>query len=255
MLRIITVQSIFTISLLVACQAQSFKFDTYKEKPVSHEQWDGLLKKHVSEDGTVNYKGFIQDSTILNQYLGMISKGAPDPEKWSKDDQVAYWINAYNAYTVQLIIRNYPVKSIKDLGGGLYKINTTWDIKFIEIGGEELDLNNIEHKILRKDFDEPRIHFAVNCASVSCPKLRNEAFVGNKLDAQLTDQTKDFLAMKGKNEFFGANKAEISKLFTWFSGDFKIDGSVIKFINKYAPTQLNEDAELSYKDYDWNLNE
>ncbi len=256
-MRVLTLLTacIFLVTGTFSCQAQSFTFKRYAEKPVSHKIWDNLVKKHVSPSGNVDYKGFIQDSVQLNQYLALLSEAAPDPKKWSRDAQIAYWINAYNAFTVKLIADNYPVKSIKDLGGGLYKINTTWDIKFINIGGQELDLNNIEHKILRKDFEEPRIHFAVNCASVSCPKLRTEAYTGPKLEEQLSDQTRDFLANKSKNEFFSPNKAEVSKLFTWFSGDFKIGGSVIPFINQYAPIQLKEDAALDYKDYNWNLNE
>ena len=118
-----------------------------------------------------------------------------------------------------------------------------------------MDLNNIEHGILRKDFEEPRIHFAVNCASVSCPKLRNEAYVGSRLDAQLNDQAKAFLADKGKNNIKNANEAKLSKLFKWFKGDFTKNGDLISFINKYSTVKLNKDANLDFLDYDWNLNE
>lgn len=235
--------------------AQSISFPKTTTQVVDHSDWTQLLSKHVSPSGKVNYKGFIQDSLKLNVYLAKLAKAAPDYKKVPKQDQIAYWINAYNAYTVQIIIRNYPLKSIKEIGGKIPFINSTWDIKFIELGGTSLDLNNIEHGILRKDFKEPRIHFAVNCASVSCPKLRNEAYVGSKLDAQLSDQAKSFLADKSKNKFVSANQAVVSKLFKWFTGDFTEEVDLIPYINRYAPLKLNPDANLDYMDYNWNLNE
>lgn len=251
----ILISAIFSLLLFSCGNAQSFSFSKYGDKAPSHDIWDGLVKKHVSPTGIVNYKGFIADSVSLNKYLDMLSAGAPDPKKWSKNDQIAFWINAYNAYTVKLIIRNYPLKGIKEIGGRIPFINSTWDIKFFSIGGTEMDLNNIEHGILRKDFEEPRIHFAVNCASVSCPKLRNEAYVGSRLDAQLNDQAKAFLADKGKNNIKNANEAKLSKLFKWFKGDFTKNGDLISFINKYSTVKLNKDANLDFLDYDWNLNE
>jgi len=157
---------------------------------------------------------------------------------------------------VQLIIKHYPVESIKDLGGSIYKVNTSWDIKFIKIGYEELDLNNIEHQKIRGQFKEPRIHFAVNCASVSCPRLRFEAYTAEKLDAQLTDQTKYFLSFKIKNDLSDPSQPKLSKLFSWYNGDFKLEGqTVIDFINKYASVKIPENANVDYLDYNWNLNE
>jgi hypothetical protein len=134
--------------------------------PVSHASFTDLLKKHVAASGKVNYKGFIRDSLQLNQYLELLSDNPPQ-NSWSREDQLAYWINAYNAFTLQLIIRNYPLKSIKDIGSRIKIpfVNTPWDIKFIRIGKRKFDLNNIEHDILRGKFKEPRIHFAIVCAS------------------------------------------------------------------------------------------
>jgi hypothetical protein len=223
--------------------------------PVSHVLFDQLLKQHVGKTGKVNYKGFIRDSTELNKYLKVLSANPPQ-SKWSRNDQLAYWINAYNAYTIQLIIRNYPLKSIKDIGSKIKIpfVNTPWDIKFIQIGKETYDLNNIEHDILRKKFNEPRIHFAIVCASVSCPKLLNEAFVGSRINEQLTAQARDFINDASRNKIT-SGKAELSSIFSWFKGDFTKKGSLINYINQYANTKLKADAKISHLDYNWNLNE
>jgi len=226
-----------------------FTFNTHAQ--IKHTSWDALLKKYVSASGHVNYKGFVADKAKLNAYCDLLSKNAPKAS-WSKNQKLAYWINAYNAFTVKLIVDNYPVKSIKELGGSVYKVNTPWDKKFIKIGGETLDLNNIEHQKIRGNFNEPRIHFAVNCASISCPKLRNEAFTASKLEAQLTAQTKYFL--KHKNTIDGSNP-KLSKIFKWYAGDFKKkEGSVTAFINKYSTVKIKDGAPLSYLNYNWNLN-
>lgn len=221
---------------------------------ISHKQWDELVKKHVTPFGKVNYEGMKNDKEHLEAYLTMLSNNPPK-SSWTKSEILAYWINAYNAFTVQLIVKHYPVKSIKDLGGPIYKVNTSWDIKFIQIGNEELDLNTIEHQKIRGQFKEPRIHFAVNCASVSCPRLRNEAYTSSKLEQQLTDQTKYFIAYKVKNDISDPKNPKVSKLFSWYSSDFKIEGkSVINFINKYSNSTIHEGATLNYLDYNWNLN-
>lgn len=246
---------VFSFLVFTSCFAQP-TFKKMSEKAPSHQLWDDLTKKNVSVDGKVNYKGFIQDSLKLNSYLKLISNGAPNPKTWSKNDQMAYWINAYNAYTVQLIIRNYPLKSIKEIGGKIPFINSSWDIKFITLGGEKMDLNNIEHGILRKDFEEPRVHFALNCASVSCPKLRNEAYTGAKLNAQLDDQAKAFINNPEKNKISNGQKIEISKLFNWFEGDFKkTSANVPEFLSKYSKIKVDAKADIDYLDYNWNLNE
>lgn len=226
---------------------------TFAQEAPSHQQWDKLLKKYVNTSGMVNYKGFQNDQAGLDAYLKTLSNNPPQ-STWNENDQKAYWINAYNAYTVALILKNYPVKSIKDIAGKIYKINTPWDIKFINIGGKKYDLNNIEHGILRKKFDDPRIHFALVCASMSCPILRNEAYTSAKLNAQLEDAGKDFLNDKSKNRIT-ANKAELSKYFSWYRGDFTKKSSLQNFINQYSATQVTGNTKISYLDYDWNLNE
>ncbi len=220
----------------------------------SHGEFDNLLKKNVTQDGKVNYKGFLKDSVMFYQYLKVLSTNPPNTQTWTANEQKAFWINAYNAFTIKLIIDNYPVKSIKDLGGWIYKVNTSWDIKFIQIGKEKLDLNNIEHAKLRRDFDDPRIHFAVVCASKSCPKLLNEAYVAAKLEKQLDQAGRDFLNDPFRNKVT-TTKAELSSIFKWYKGDFTKDGSLIDFVNKYSPQKINSTANVSFLDYDWSLNE
>lgn len=220
----------------------------------AHDDFDKLLKKHVTREGKVNYEGFIKDSVVFSQYLKILSTNPPNAKTWTAEEQKAFWINAYNAFTIKLIIDNYPIKSIKDLGGWIYKVNTTWDIKFIQIGNEKLDLNNIEHGKLRRDFDDPRIHFAVVCASKSCPKLLNEAYVASKLEKQLDQAGRDFLNDPFRNKV-AANKVELSSIFKWYKGDFTKNGSLIDFVNKYAPLKINGSASVSFLDYDWSLNE
>lgn len=238
------------IFLSISCLL--FALNIFAQKAPSHQAWDKLLKKHVNTAGMVNYKGFKDDKSEFDAYLKTLSDNAPQ-KNWSENDQKAFWINAYNAYTVSLILKHYPVKSIKDIGGKIYKVNTAWDIKFITIGGEKYDLNNIEHKILRK-FNDPRIHFAIVCASLSCAKLRREAYTGSKLEAELDDQGRDFLNDKFKNKI-SADKAELSKYFTWYGGDFTKNGNLVDFINRYSQTKINSNTKISYLDYNWSLNE
>ncbi|MGI8583814.1 MAG: DUF547 domain-containing protein [Chitinophagaceae bacterium] len=228
---------------------------TFAQKAPSHNQWDKLLKKNVNASGMVNYKNFQKDKTELDAYLKILSDNPPQ-SSWSENEQKAYWINAYNAFTVSLILQHYPVKSIKDIGPAIQIpfVNTPWDNKFFKIGGKKYDLNNIEHSILRKKYDDPRIHFALVCASISCPRLRNEAYTAAKLDAQLEDAGKEFLNDKSKNNIT-AGKAELSKYFSWYKGDFTKNGSLADFINKYSQIKINSNTKISYLDYNWSLNE
>jgi hypothetical protein len=212
---------------------------------MNHAKWDALLKKNVSRSGNVNYKAFQKDSKQLQAYLNELSANVPT-KSWSKNATLAYWINAYNAYTVKLIVDNYPTKSIKD-------INDPWGKKFFSLGNKKYSLEEIEHEILRK-MSEPRIHFAINCASFSCPNLLNEAYTEAKLNQQLATVAKSFINDKTKNTIT-SNKIEISKIFDWFEGDFKTKGSVIDFLNQYSAVKINSSAKINYKEYNWNLNE
>ncbi len=250
-----------TLTILFALFLFNFSCGAYEvtgaaTKAPTHEIFDELLKKHVSKEGKVNYKGFVEEKGKLQKYLDLLSKNAPDRKTWSKEEQLAYWINAYNAFTIKLIADNYPVESIKDLNPTLTvpMVNTVWTKKFFKIGGEDTSLDDIEHKIIRKEFEEPRIHFAVNCASVSCPPLLNEAFTAEKLDKQLEKAAKDFINNPKYNKI-SKDKAEISQIFSWFKGDFTKNGSLIDYLNKYSKVEINSKAKISNLKYDWSLNE
>ncbi|MEI6410532.1 MAG: DUF547 domain-containing protein [Bacteroidota bacterium] len=233
---------------------RAIKRDT-DSKPVTHEIWDELLKKYVNTDGFVNYKGFLADTVRLNEYLHLLETAHPNDKNWSRDEQMAYWINAYNAYTVKLILRNYPVQSIKDIKRGLAFVNSVWDIQFIKIQGYTYDLNNIEHNILRPVFKDARVHAAINCASYSCPKLQREAFTAKRLNEQLDAAMRGFVNDPLRNRI-SAEKAELSEIFKWFKGDFERDaGSLRDFLNRYAVVKINDKTEISHIDYDWRLNE
>lgn len=243
---------VFVALIFTSCfAAKDIQSDS---KPISHEGFDSLLQKHVDDNGSVHYKDFLQDSTAFYQYIKLLSANHPNKKHWSKEERLAYWINAYNAFTIQLIIEHFPVKSIKDIKDGTAFINSVWDISFIKIEGVEYDLNNIEHNILRKKFDEPRIHASIVCASQSCPRLLNEAFTADKVNQQLQQQMKRFVNDATKNNIISAEKAELSKIFNWFKGDFTKNGSLINYINQFSETKLNEGADISWLDYDWGLN-
>lgn len=223
----------------------------FAEAP-SHKAFTRLLKKHVSSEGLVNYKGFLADSIALTAYLETLRTNPPD-KSWTSDEQIAFWINAYNAFTIKLILKYYPIKSIKDIGSSIQIpfVNTPWDIKFIRIGKDRLDLNNIEHGILRKRFKDPRIHMALVCASKSCPVLLDEAYEPSRLDTQLTQQSKAFLADQSRNQVSSTNP-KVSMIFKWYAMDFD---DVREFINRYSATKINPKSEIEYLDYDWSLNE
>lgn len=214
-------------------------------KAIDHKQWNDLLQKHVSSKGNVDYKGFKKEEKALQVYLDDLSANVPQ-KSWSRNAILAYWINAYNAYTVKLILDNYPVKSIKD-------IKDPWGKKFFTLGTKKYSLEEIEHEILRK-MNEPRIHFAINCASFSCPNLLNQAYSEAKLESQLEAGTKAFVNDKTKNAIT-PNSIEISKIFDWFSGDFKTKGTVIDYLNQYSTVKISKNAKVKYKDYNWNLND
>lgn len=227
---------------------KGFHQELSKREITLHQLWNELLQKHVSDDGNVNYQSFKTDHKKLLDYIYVLdlSYSHKSFESLSKEEKLAYWINAYNALTVDLIIRNYPVKSIKD-------INNPWKQRLWEFGKNNYNLDEIEHEILR-NMNEPRIHFAIVCASYSCPKLQNEAFTAEKLDTQLTKATKEFLADTNRNEI-SENSIKISKIFDWFSKDFTKNGSLIDFLNLYTEVNISPNAKKRYKDYNWALND
>ncbi|MDW3651235.1 MAG: DUF547 domain-containing protein [Bacteroidia bacterium] len=216
------------------------------KETLSHDAWDKLLKKYVSPSGKVNYKGFKSEMSSFQAYLDLLVANPPKAD-WSRNKIRAYWINAYNAFTVKTILDNYPLKSITNLG-------KPWDKKFIKIGGSTYSLNDIEHNILRAKYFDSRIHFAVNCASFSCPKLLNKAFTEANVSAQMGSLASIYINDSRHNKIT-PEKAELSQIFEWYKGDFTKKGSLIDYINKYSKVKLNPDAEITFKAYNWNLNE
>ncbi|PRX56410.1 DUF547 domain-containing protein [Flagellimonas meridianipacifica] len=220
------------------------KIDIETEKP-DHTSWNDLLKKYVDDQGNVNYQGFKTDIQSLESYIKNLSN-TPPTSSWTKEDKLAYYINLYNAATVKLIVDNYPTKSIKD-------IPNRWKKKWITVGNITTSLNDIEHEVLRK-MNEPRIHFAINCASYSCPKLLNTAFTAQNMDSLLSITAKDFVNDTKRNRFQNG-KAQLSRIFKWYKGDFTENGSLLEYINQYLDNPINEKASISYLDYDWSLND
>lgn len=223
----------------------------------NHQTWNRLLNKYVSEKGLVNYKGFISEIDSLNFYLETLSNNPPDTSNWTINEQKAYWINAYNAFTVKLICDYYPVKSIKDIGAKMQVpfVNTPWDIKFIRIGQDSVDLNYLEHGQLRKNFEDPLVHFSLVCASESCPILLNKAYFATSIESQLILQAKVFIHDESRNKL-SESAPQLSKIFDWYGMDFKTKKmSVIDFINKYSTHKIHKKAKVSYLEYSWNLNE
>lgn len=217
---------------------------TLLSQNIEHPAWDAFLKEYVANNGQVNYKTIAANKGQLNSYLNELVKNQPQ-SNWSNNEKMAYYINAYNAYTIKLIVDNYPLKSIKD-------IPSPWDKKFIPLNGKLESLNHIEHDILRK-MGDARIHFAINCASVSCPKLLNEAFTSENLNEQLDEVATDFINNPQKNKLY-KNAISISKIFDWFKKDFEQNGSLIAFLNRYSRTAIDPKAKISHLEYDWNLN-
>ncbi|TXE06186.1 DUF547 domain-containing protein [Seonamhaeicola algicola] len=214
----------------------------------AHQLWNELLQKHVSTNGNVDYIGFKEDQEDFYGYLYSLNLMYKHEsfKTLTKEEKLAFWINAYNALTVDLILRNYPTTSIRN-------IKDPWKQRLWKFGNKWYNLDEIEHAILRK-MDEPRIHFAINCASISCPKLQNKAFTSKNLETQLTNATKAFLLDTSKN-IISKNAIQISKIFQWFSKDFKTNGSLIDFLNTYSTVQISANAKKSFLDYNWNLNE
>lgn len=211
--------------------------------------FDRLLKKHVDAQGNVDYKGFQKDITVLDNYLGFLDKA--NTSTFASDNaEKAFWINVYNAYTIKIILSNYPLKSITDIKEDG---KTAWKIPFVKAGGKTYTLDFVEHEILRKKFKDPRIHVGVNCASGSCPKLANFAFTADNIDSELEKLMTDFVNDSGRNKL-KKNSVQISEIFNWFKGDFTANGSVIDYLNKYSKVKINKKAKIKYLPYDWSLN-
>lgn len=212
-----------------------------------------LLAKYV-KNGEVDYKGFKSEEKELDRYLEILEKS--DTGKLDRNEKFAFYINAYNAWTIKLILTGYPgVKSIKDLGSIL---KSPWKKKICRLDGKVITLDDIEHKILRPVFKDPRVHFAVNCASKSCPPLFASPYRGADLEKQLDDASRGFVNDSANNRLDGKT-LYASRIFDWFAGDF--DKDIVGFFLKYAQGDLKKTLEenrnkikVKYLDYDWSLN-
>ncbi|MEI6411466.1 MAG: DUF547 domain-containing protein [Bacteroidota bacterium] len=212
---------------------------------LNHENWNKLLVKHVNASGKVDYKGFKADKAALDAYCEELAAHTPQND-WSRGEKMAYWINAYNAFTIQLITDHYPLTSILKLDGG-----KTWDVKRIQLGDKKYSLNQIENEILRPQFKDPRIHVAINCAAKSCPPLLNKAYTAENLEQTLDERARKFINNAQYNTI-STDRAQLSKIFDWYAADFP---DLKKFVNQYSSTKLNASAIIEFKEYDWDLNQ
>jgi len=234
----------YAIVLFIAASSLLDPVPGSQELP-KHDLWHTLLQAFVTEKGVVDYAGFRQKEQDLRAYLAYLGMHPP-AEHWPNEAKLAYYINLYNAGTVALILENYPVKSIRD-------IKRPWGKNRLQVGNDSLSLAKIENGILRK-MQEPRIHFAINCASFSCPKLSNEAYTAARLEEQLQEATMDFINDATKNKL-STGRATLSAIFKWYKSDFTEKGSLIEYLRPYTKIALTSDTKISYLPYDWSLNE
>lgn len=251
-------------------QAQPSGFDH------GHAAWTALPRKHVrlvrgGQATQVAYAGFKADRAALKAYLDSLSAvGESSFAAFGRAQQMAFLINAYNAFTVELILTRWPkLESIKDLGSLL---QSPWKPKWVPLLGGKVSLDDIEHAMLRQRgrYDDPRVHFAVNCASIGCPALREEAFDAARLDAQLDEQALRFMSDRTRNRYdAAAGRLQVSKIFDWFGEDFRLGhrgiASLPAFLARYAEVLADAPADrerirsgqagIGFLDYDWKLND
>lgn len=269
----------FTLTAAVSTVASLSPSPAHAQSPGfdhGHASWTALLRQHVrlvrsGQATQVAYAGFKADRAALKAYLDSLSAVTRAAfAGWPRAERQAFLINAYNAFTVELILTRYPdLKSIKDLGSLL---SSPWKPKWITLLGNQVSLDDIEHAMLRKrgDYDDPRVHFAVNCASIGCPALREEAFVAARLDAQMDEQTVRFMSDRTRNRWNAQRgRLELSKIFDWYGEDFRLGhrgiGSLQAFAARYADQLADAPADreriraggvdIAYTDYDWALND
>lgn len=252
---------LFLMALMLGWSAIAQAYD--------HSSWDALLKRHVHPVRAgvateVDYVGMARERSALKGYLdGLATVRSEEFSRWPKPERLAFLINAYNAWTVELILTAWPdVDSIKDLGS---MFRSPWKKAFIPLLGATRSLDDIEHGLIRAKgaYDEPRIHFAVNCASIGCPALRPEAYSTARLDAQLADATRLFLSDRSRNRLEGG-ELKLSSIFKWYGGDFEHAGGLNLFLAAQGEalglTETQRRSlrdgriEIDFLDYDWRLN-
>ena len=267
------IKKILTIVILSFLAAQTMWAEPAKPASFDHAPWDSLLKSHVQlqEGGkstVVDYQAMMRDRQTLKQYLDSLAAVSEQQfNQWSKQDQLAFLINAYNAWTVELILTAWPeIQSIKELGSWL---SSPWNKEFISLLSKTHSLDDIEHDLIRGSgrYNDPRIHFAVNCASIGCPSLRSEAYVGNKLDQQLSQQTALFLSDRSRN-YAEDTTIKLSSIFKWYREDFEkgwkgfnrledfllAHAEVVGISTSFVEKLKKGSANIEFLDYDWRLN-
>ncbi len=232
------------------------------EQRIDHSLWDGFLQKYVRPDGN-GYNAFAYssvtetDKTVLESYIAALSK--IEITERSKPVQLAYWINLYNALTINVVLDHYPVSSIRKIRLGGVLSSGPWDEDLIEVEQEPMSLNAIEHEILRPIWQDPRLHYAINCASVGCPNLHIRAFTADNADQLLDQLASDYLSHPRGLKIEG-DVVTVSSIYEWFAYDFgNSEQAIIEHIAKHAPAEKSERllqiGELSGSEYDWTLNQ
>lgn len=220
---------------------------------IDHSPWQAILDTYLVNEGEhtlFRYSSITkEDRSVLKQYIASLSHA--DPRQYSKSEQYAYWVNLYNAITVEIIVENYPLKSITKLGG-LFSFGP-WNEKVVKVNGKDLTLNDIEHRILRPIWNDPRTHYAVNCASLGCPNLQPQAFTANNSEQLLELSAKTFIN-SDKGARINGNTLRLSSIYDWFAVDFGGEKKVLQHLTKYRPELANFEGKITF-DYDWNLNQ
>ncbi len=224
------------------------KIDTTGAR-LDHSAYEKLLQAYVNDQGFVDYEGLNTQKTALKSYLDYLDTNSPK-QGWETGEQFAYYINLYNAATLYLIIDNGIPQSIKDISGPLGQV---WLKKFIQVNGDAYSLADVEKSVLQQ-MGDPRIHFAINCASYSCPKLLNTAFTGSNINQMMQKAAYQFVN-SNKNDLSDSSNPQLSSIFKFYPEDFKnVAPSIIDYVNIYAVDKINSDAQINYKEYDWSLN-
>lgn len=236
--------------------------DATAQDSIDHGIWDGLLARHVREDKSgvnlVDYRGFsTADRAGLNRYIGSLA-GVPI-SRFQRDEQLAYWINFYNALTVDVVLDNFPVDSIRDINisPGIFALGP-WDKKLVMVEGEQISLNDIEHRILRPIWSDPRIHYALNCASIGCPNLRMRAYSSEGIHQTLTEAATQFVN-DPRGVTISDSQVTVSRIYDWFIDDFGgTEQAVLRHLLEFAApglaAQLTDIGELADTQYDWSIN-
>ncbi|MBG8552170.1 DUF547 domain-containing protein [Hymenobacter guriensis] len=244
------------LGIMVLCWLLPLATATAGPAP-SHAAWTALLARHVLADGRVDYRGFRADEDALAEYLEQLDETAPDPATWSPNDIKAYWINAYNAHAVSLVLQYYPLSSLTD---ARIKSKATgsfspWEAPVVYAGGQTYSLNQVEKQFLQAAFRDARVHFALVQAAVSSPPLLNEAYEGARLEQQLEAQTRRFLNDPTYNQLTKP-QPQLSSLFDWYGADFGTSQpALLAFVNRYAHAPLAAGTTFSFLPFDWHLND